>query len=225
MKYNTIYELNERGRATICPQCKNEDIADDANYCEICGASLINRCTNTECNTIGSGKARFCKECGSETEFGKRGYLKTWNTEGEIEIIDEIVEDEIEINMDELEDNEEIYFLNRLRLADNEPIAIEYCYLPEKFFPDLIKYNMVYCSLYKVMKEEYNMHFNYMKQSLKAISLNKKEAEMLLGKPKGVGLLSERLIYNIDGYPIEFTKTIYHSERYTFNMVLFNNNN
>ena len=48
---------------------------------------------------------------------------------------------------------------------------------------------------------------------------------MLLGKPKGVGLLSERLIYNIDGYPIEFTKTIYHSERYTFNMVLFNNNN
>ena len=97
MKYNTIYELNERGRATICPQCKNEDIADDANYCEICGASLINRCTNTECNTIGSGKARFCKECGSETEFGKRGYLKPWNTECEIEIIDEIVEDEIEM--------------------------------------------------------------------------------------------------------------------------------
>ena len=101
MKYNTIYELNERGRATICPQCKNEDIADDANYCEICGASLINRCTNTECNTIGSGKARFCKECGSETEFGKRGYLKPWNTEGEIEII------EIEIAHDDEFDNEE----------------------------------------------------------------------------------------------------------------------
>ena len=125
----------------------------------------------------------------------------------------------------ELEDNEEIYFLNRLRLADNEPIAIEYCYLPEKFFPALIKYNMVHCSLYKIMKEEYNMHFNYMKQSLKAMPLNKKQAEMLLGKPKGVGLVSERLMYNIDGAPIEFTKTIYHSERYTFNMVLFNNNN
>ena len=125
----------------------------------------------------------------------------------------------------ELEDNEEIYFLNRLRLADNEPIAIEYCYLPEKFFPDLIKYNMVHCSLYKIMKEEYNMHFNYMKQSLKAMPLNKKQAEMLLGKPKGVGLVSERLMYNIDGAPIEFTKTIYHSERYSFNMVLFNNNN
>lgn len=124
----------------------------------------------------------------------------------------------------ELEDNEDIYLLNRLRLADNEPIAIEYCYLPEKFFPDLIKYNMVHCSLYRIMKEEYNIHFNYMKQSLKAISLNKNQSEMLLGKPKGVGLVSERLMYNIDGFPIEFTKTIYHSERYTFNMVLFNNN-
>lgn len=124
----------------------------------------------------------------------------------------------------ELADDEEIYLLNRLRLADNEPIAIEYCYLPEKFFPDLIKYNMVHCSLYRIMKEEYNIHFNYMKQSLKAVSLNKKEAEMLLGRPKGVGLVSERLMYNIEGLPIEFTKTIYHSERYTFNMVLFNNN-
>ncbi|GLC31867.1 GntR family transcriptional regulator [Clostridium omnivorum] len=120
---------------------------------------------------------------------------------------------------------EQIYLLNRLRLADDEPMAIEYCYLPEKFFPNIIKYNMVHCSLYTIMKEEYNIHFNYMKQSLKAANLNKKEAEMLLGKPKGVGLVSERLMYNIEEVPIEFTKTIYNAERYTFNMVLFNNNN
>jgi GntR family transcriptional regulator len=124
-----------------------------------------------------------------------------------------------------LSENDKIYLLNRLRLADNEPIAIEYCYLPEKFFPNIIKYNMVNCSLYTIMKEEYNVHFNYMKQSLKAASLNKKDAEMLIGKSKGVGLVSERLMYNIEEIPIEFTKTIYNAERYTFNMVLFNNNN
>ena len=121
--------------------------------------------------------------------------------------------------------NEEIYFLNRLRLADSEPIAIEYCYLPEKFFPNLIKYNMANCSLYTIMKEDYQIHFNYMKQSLRAATLASREAELLFGKNKGVGLVSERLIYNIEEVPIEYTKTIYHSERYTFNMVLFNNNN
>jgi GntR family transcriptional regulator len=124
-----------------------------------------------------------------------------------------------------LAEDEKIYLLNRLRLANNEPIAIEYCFLPEKFFPNIIKYNMVNCSLYTIMKEEYGTHFNYMKQSLKAVSLTKKDAEMLIGKNKGVGLVSEKLMYNVEEVPIEYTKTIYHAERYTFNMVLFNNNN
>jgi GntR family transcriptional regulator len=123
-----------------------------------------------------------------------------------------------------LSEDDKIYFLNRLRLANNEPIAIEYCYLPEKFFPNIIKYNMVNCSLYTIMKEEYNIHFNYMKQNIKAASLSKQDAEMLLGKSKGFGLFSERMIYNIEEIPIEYTKTIYHPDRYTFNMVLFNNN-
>lgn len=107
MKYNNIYELNQRGRATVCPQCQNEDISDDADYCEICGASLINRCTNPECKAIGSGKARFCKKCGSETEFGKNGYLKPWNYETDEIEIDELSEGEIEINIDELEGHTE----------------------------------------------------------------------------------------------------------------------
>jgi len=125
----------------------------------------------------------------------------------------------------ELLQGEKIYFLNRLRLANNEPIAIEYCYLPEKFYPNIIKYNMTNCSLYTIMKEEYNIHFNYMKQSMRALNLVKIDAEMLIGKRKGVGLISERLMYNIEEVPIEFTKTIYNAERYTFNIVLFNNNN
>jgi GntR family transcriptional regulator len=124
----------------------------------------------------------------------------------------------------QLAEGEKIYFLNRLRLANNEPIAIEYCYLPEKFFPNITKYNMVNCSLYTIMKEEYNIHFNYMKQSIKAASLSKKDAEMLLSKSKGVGLISERMIYNGEEIPVEYTKTIYHADRYSFNMTLFNNN-
>lgn len=124
----------------------------------------------------------------------------------------------------QLSEGEKIYFLNRLRLADNEPIAIEYCYLPEKFFPNITKYNMVNCSLYTIMKEEYNIHFNYMKQSVKAGNLSRNDAEKLLGKSKGVGLFSERMVYNIEEVPVEYTKTIYNADRYSFNMTLFSNN-
>jgi GntR family transcriptional regulator len=124
----------------------------------------------------------------------------------------------------QLSPEDKVYLLNRLRLANDEPMAIEYCYLPEKYFPNLIKFNMVQCSLYTIMKEEYSQTFNYMKQSIKAINMTKREAEMLLGKTKGFGLVSIKIIYNEDENPIEYTRTIYHPERYSYNMTLFNTN-
>lgn len=153
-------------------------------------------------------------------DMRKRGLIPGSN----IICFEKITPDEEIIEKLQLTKDDKVYFLNRLRLANNEPMAIEYCYLPEKFFPNIVKYNMVNCSLYTIMKEEYNVHFNYMKQSVKAASIIKRDAEMLLGKSKGFGLVSERMIYNIEEVPIEYTKTIYHAEKYSFNMVLFNNN-
>ena len=124
----------------------------------------------------------------------------------------------------QLSENEEVYFINRLRLANNEPMALEFCYLPEKYYHDLMKYNLVQCSLYKLMKEEYHVNFNYMKQNIKATNMSKKEAEILLGKAKGFGLVSLKIIYNEEEYPIEYTKTIYNPDRYSFDMVFFNTN-
>lgn len=124
----------------------------------------------------------------------------------------------------QLSENEEVYFINRLRLANNEPMAIEFCYLPEKYYDNLMKYNLVQCSLYKLMKEEYHVTFNYMKQNIKAVNMSKREAEMLLGKTKGFGLVSLKTIYNEEEHPIEYTKTIYNPDRYSFDMVFFNTN-
>ena len=54
--------------------------------------------------------------------------------------------------------------------------------------------------------------------------MGKRDAEMLLGKGKGFGLVSLKTIYNDDENPIEYTRTIYNPDRYSFNMVLFNTN-
>ena len=134
-----------------------------------------------------------------------------------------IPDEEIRLKL-KLKEDEKVYFLNRLRLANDEPMALEYCYLPEKYFPGLTKYNLIECSLYTLMKEEYDMKFNYMKQNIKAVNLNKKDAEMLLGKTKGFGLVSFKIIYNEDENPVEYTKTVYHHERYSFDTIIINNN-
>ena len=132
-------------------------------------------------------------------------------------------DDEIKLKL-QLSENEQVYFINRLRLANNEPMAIEYCYLPEKYYPDLMKYNLEKCSLYRIMKQEYHVNFNYMKQDIKATNMSKREAEMVLGKVRGFGIVSLKIMFNDDENPTEYTKTIYHPDRYTFNMVFFNTN-
>lgn len=136
-----------------------------------------------------------------------------------IELTKIIPDEEVRKNLG-LADTEEVYFLNRLRLADGEPMAMEYCYIPYKYFPDLNKYNMEHCSLYEIMINDYNLQIGYIKQSLKAVRMYKKEAELLIKKVRGFGLLSVRILYNSYDIPMEYTKTIYHPDRYNFNMVV-----
>lgn len=151
-------------------------------------------------------------------DMQKRGLVPS----SKILTFEKVIPDSEVLEKLQLSDNEQVYFLSRLRLANNEPMAIEYSYLPEKYYPDLMKYNLMNCSLYALMKQEYHSDFNYMKQSIRAATISKNEAEMLLNKSRGFGIISLRTIFNGDEVPIEYTKTIYHPDRYAFNLIIFN---
>ena len=155
---------------------------------------------------------------GFSEDMEKRGFVPS----SKILYFEKIIPDGQVAQMLQLSENEQVYFINRLRLANDEPMAIEYSYLPEKYFPDLMKYNLQKCSLYTLMKQEYHADFSYMKQNIKAVTISKKEAELLLNKSRGYGLLSLRTIFNEDDIPIEYAKTIYNPDRYTFNLMIYN---
>jgi GntR family transcriptional regulator len=119
-----------------------------------------------------------------------------------------------------LEENDTVYFINRLRLADNTPMAMEYCYLPSRLFPNLFKYNMENWSLYEILKNDYQLKFGYAEQTIRAVKMHKNEAILILNQEKGFGLLASRILYSMDNVPVEYTKTLYHPERYVYNMIL-----
>lgn len=92
MKY-IGYDLDENGRAHICPKCENEETSYGAN-CIICGTDLVNKCARTNitydnghngysqsCDTIAPGNARYCYNCGNETTFFQSEVLKPWDEE------------------------------------------------------------------------------------------------------------------------------------------------
>lgn len=91
MIYNDGYALDENGKAKICPRCKNEE-PELGDYCSICGAYLINECTDIigfdyngneyiekeGCHSIAAGNARYCTICGNPTTFFRAGFLLPW---------------------------------------------------------------------------------------------------------------------------------------------------
>lgn len=62
----------------ICSKCGNRNPIDDAEYCIECGFSLLNFCTNPDCeqnkipdNILSSipNEAKFCPYCGSKSTY------------------------------------------------------------------------------------------------------------------------------------------------------------
>ena len=71
-------EQTEYRRPVKCPNCGNEEISDNANYCMICGEYIINDCTFSNCGMVGEmlpGNARYCPYCGAPSRYLRKGFL------------------------------------------------------------------------------------------------------------------------------------------------------
>jgi len=91
--YNKKYQLDENSRSIICPRCHNDQLHYKGNFCPICGAYLVNKCTDLVlkydkfgkpievkkgCNQLAEGNARYCIYCGNPTTFSESGFLSPW---------------------------------------------------------------------------------------------------------------------------------------------------
>jgi len=93
MRFPSI-QLDQNGKAVVCPRCGNDEIDPAQNYCKICGTYLLNHCdgrhewsdfdhcdvqTTDPCGAIAQGNARYCTVCGCPTTFYTHGVLKAWD--------------------------------------------------------------------------------------------------------------------------------------------------
>lgn len=94
LKNYTSIKLNSIGKAMECPKCHAAQ-TEEGEYCDVCGAYLINRCTgHTETgfnyNNLGEpcekgkilgGRSRYCRYCGCMSTFYEQGILPSYNDE------------------------------------------------------------------------------------------------------------------------------------------------
>jgi GntR family transcriptional regulator len=106
--------------------------------------------------------------------------------------------------------------MRRLRLADNEPMALETTHLPLSRFRGLRKHISSGGSLYAVLREQFGVQMERAEETIETSLAGPQEAE-LLGADVGMPvLLLSRHSFGTDGKPVEFVRSIYRGDRYKF---------
>jgi GntR family transcriptional regulator len=105
-----------------------------------------------------------------------------------------------------------VYRFNRIRYADDAPMALEYATIVASALPSL---DAVGTSLYEALEREGQKPMHAL-QRLRAVLLTSEQAELLKSKPGEAGLLVERLGSLRDGRAVEFSQSYYRGDTYDF---------
>ncbi|HEU5471733.1 MAG TPA: GntR family transcriptional regulator [Actinophytocola sp.] len=106
--------------------------------------------------------------------------------------------------------------LQRLRLADGEPMAIETTHLPLGRFRGLRRFVTSGVSLYQVLRERFDVEMGHAEETIETALAGPHEAE-LLGADVGMPmLLLSRQTFDTEGRPVEWVRSVYRGDRYKF---------
>jgi GntR family transcriptional regulator len=113
---------------------------------------------------------------------------------------------------------EELACLRRLRLADDEPMAIEESYLVHRYCRGILRHDFANQPLRQIMDREYDIRWLHASQTVRAVPASREEAVLLGIQPKAALLNIERVSYSTQELAVEFLRVFYRGDRY----VLFN---
>ncbi len=111
---------------------------------------------------------------------------------------------------------EKVFECARLRLADEEPMALETTSLVASICPGLRQEDLENQSLYKLLTERWGIQLDHATQSLEPILAPPYEATLLHVAPGSPLLFMHRVTYDQNGRAFESVKSLYRGDRYKF---------
>jgi GntR family transcriptional regulator len=116
--------------------------------------------------------------------------------------------------------NQRIYQLERLRLADGVPIAIERVHLPFYRFPTLKTVNLEE-SLYEILQYQFGCESYKGIEEIHAGLASEEEARLLQIVPGSAVLHINRTTYEREGMAYEYVESTYRGDQYQFTVTLY----
>lgn len=108
-----------------------------------------------------------------------------------------------------------VHALRRLRLADDEPIAIETTYFPARLTEGMLD-GPLDGSLWAILRERYGLTPARSHASLRSIVIDDASCNLLEIRSASAGVLVTRWTFDVTGRCIEFARDVYRADRSTF---------
>jgi GntR family transcriptional regulator len=109
---------------------------------------------------------------------------------------------------------DEVWVITRLRLADDETMAIEWLHAPRRFLPDLKREDLAQQSFYELLNERQGIVIARGTQTIEPTVTSQEEADLLGVPVHSPAFLFERTTEGERGEVVEFVRSVYRGDRY-----------
>lgn len=157
--------------------------------------------------------------CGFTEEMRQRGlHPETRVLQVSREEADEVIANKLDLPV-----GAAVIRIERLRLADGEPMGIQKAFVPFSLCPSLLNEDLSQ-SLYELLERKYNIIPYKAKDTYYVGKLTKEEARLLGVPPGAAAFVVERLTLSPEGVPIEYVRSVMRGDRYRVTLELSRDN-
>jgi GntR family transcriptional regulator len=107
-----------------------------------------------------------------------------------------------------------VIYLERIRIANNEPMALEKVFLISERFPGLTDYDFETQSLYEILERDFNCYPIVAEEMIESIVLDKNDARLMNISENSPALRVSRITRDDNGNSVEVVETLYRADRY-----------
>jgi GntR family transcriptional regulator len=109
---------------------------------------------------------------------------------------------------------DDVWVITRLRLADDETMAIEWLHAPRRLLPDLRREELATHSFYELLRVRRGIVITSGTQTIEPTVTSPEEAELLSVPVHSPAFLFERTTQSEQGEVVEFVRSVYRGDRY-----------
>jgi GntR family transcriptional regulator len=137
----------------------------------------------------------------------------------EVKTADQFISEKLQLP----QSNKRVFFLSRLRCADNEPLLLENTYIPYYLCEEIETFDFSVSSLYQILSNNYALNLYHAVETIEAVIINGDNKRVLNCKGRMPGYKIQRISYLESGYIFEYTTSITRADKCIFRLDLYDN--